>query len=61
MTVYVAHKGESVVAIGTRAEVANSLGVTVDTVSHWASPTIHRLWREGNGNRMVVDRVEVGE
>lgn len=61
MTVYVAHKGESVVAIGTRDELAEKLGVTMKTVSFWASPANHRLWRDGNGNRMVVDKVEVGE
>ncbi len=62
MTVYVAHKGESVVAIGTLEEVANSLGVTMKTVQFWASPANHSKWRRyAKSNRMVVDRVEVSE
>lgn len=60
MTVYVAHKGEDVVAIGTRDEVADKLGVNTDTVRFWSSPHNHKLWRESKfGNRMVVDRVEL--
>jgi hypothetical protein len=55
MTQYVIYKGEEVVAIGTRLEVAERLGVKPETINFYASPC---HWRRGNlDKRLLAVRV----
>jgi phosphosulfolactate phosphohydrolase-like enzyme len=51
MTQYVIYKGEEVVAIGTRLEVAERLGVKPETIDYYASPC---HWRRGDVEKRLL-------
>ena len=53
-TRYALYKGEELLCIGTAAELASRLGVTVRTIRWYASPTAKR---RDNGNRLVAERI----
>ncbi len=62
MMIYVAHKGDDVVAIGTIDEVAKKLGIKERTVKYLSCNAHHKRWAEKpNTNSLVTDRVVISE
>lgn len=59
-TMYAVYRGDTFEFVGTRAEVAEFLGVKKDTVSFFASPA-NKKRREKSENAIIVERVEVDE
>lgn len=60
MMIYVAHRGDDVVAIGTLDEVANQLGISEKTVKCFSAKAYSKIWAKyPNGKRLVADRVVI--
>lgn len=57
---YVVYKGDDVVAIGTRSEVARALGVSEPTIAFYASPSNMRRCDVGE-NRTCAVKVSADE
>lgn len=49
---YALYKGEELLAMGTKREIAEQLGVPASTVSHYGTPVYARRTSE-NGRRLV--------
>jgi DNA-binding CsgD family transcriptional regulator len=49
---YALYKGEELLAIGTKREIAEQLGVSVNSVSHYGTPVYARRTSE-NGRGLV--------
>lgn len=49
---YALYKGEELLAMGTKREIAAQLGVSVNSVSHYGTPVYARRTSE-NGRRLV--------
>lgn len=49
---YALYKGEELLAMGTKREIAAQLGVSVNSVSHYGTPVCARRTSE-NGRRLI--------
>lgn len=54
--IYAMYKGEEVLAMGTIEEIAQKMGITIETVRYMTSPS-HRKRCRGNNHREVF-RIE---
>ena len=52
MKEYALYKGDELLAMGTKREIAEQLGVSVNSVSHYGTPVYARRTSE-NGRRLV--------
>lgn len=61
-TEYALYKGEKLLSMGTAEEIAEEMGVSIDTVYWWHSPTnkINRASKKLN-NRKVLVKIEDDE
>lgn len=50
---YALYKGEELLAIGTKREIAEQLGVSVNTVSYYGTPVYARRTNDSKGRRLV--------
>lgn len=50
---YVLYKGEEPIAMGTKREIAEQLGVSVNTVSYYGTPVYARHTNDIKGRRLV--------
>lgn len=55
-TIYVLYRGDEVIDIGTKEELAKRHGVSAETISFYASPT-----HKARGKPIVAERVVVRE
>ncbi|MBR3318708.1 MAG: hypothetical protein IKG21_12900 [Atopobiaceae bacterium] len=53
---YALYKGDRLLGVGTKRELAERLGVKPETVGWYATPTCER--RNESGNRLVAVRVD---
>lgn len=53
---YALYKGDELLAMGTKREIAEQLGVSVNSVSHYGTPVYARRTSE-NGRRLVKQRI----
>lgn len=49
---YALYKGEELLAIGTKREIAERLGVSVNTVSYYGTPVYARRTNDSKGRRL---------
>lgn len=49
---YALYKGEELLAMGTKREIAEQLGVSANSISHYGTPAYARR-TSGNGRRLV--------
>lgn len=47
------YKGEELIAMGTKREIAEQLGVSPSTVSYYGTPVYARRTSESKGRRLV--------
>lgn len=47
------YKGEELIAMGTKREIAEQLGVSVNTVGYYGTPVYARRTSESEGRRLV--------
>lgn len=47
------YKGEELIAMGTKKEIAKQLGVSVNTVSYYGTPVYARRTNDSKGRRLV--------
>lgn len=50
---YALYKGEEIIAMGTKREIAEQLGVSVNTVGYYGTPVYARRTSESKGRRLV--------
>lgn len=50
---YALYKGEELIAMGTKREIAEQLGVSVSTVGYYGTPVYARRTSESKGRRLV--------
>lgn len=50
---YALYKGEELLAMGTKREIAEQLGVSVNTVSYYGTPVYARRTNDKKGRRLV--------
>lgn len=50
---YALYKGEELLAMGTKREIAEKLGVSVNSVSHYGTPVYARRTSDSKGRRLV--------
>lgn len=50
---YALYKGEELLAMGTKREIAERLGVSVNTVSYYGTPVYARRTSDSKGRRLV--------
>ena len=58
---YAVYKGEEIIAMGTRREIAEKLGVKIATVRFWSSPANKRRIESrkgGNSQGKLAIRIE---
>lgn len=53
---YALYKGDEIKTIGTKEELAKYLGVTVETISFYSTPTYRK--RNKRGNNFIVIRIK---
>lgn len=53
---YALYKGDTVLTIGTKEELAKYLGVSVETISFYCTPTYRK--RNKRGNNFIVIRIK---
>lgn len=61
---YVVYKGDEVVCGGTKAECAEKLGITEQSVAHLGTGAYKRSLKKRNldeGNAMIVEKVLISE
>ena len=56
---YALYKGEDPLCTGTKKDLADYLGVSIETISFYASPTYKK--RNPKGNNYLVFRIEEGD
>lgn len=49
---YALYKGEDIIAMGTKSEIAKQLGISVHAVHSYGSPSYHKRTSEENGRRL---------
>lgn len=49
---YALYKGEELLAMGTKREIAGQLGVSVNSISHYGTPVYARRTSESKGRRL---------
>lgn len=49
---YALYKGEELIAMGTKREIAEQLGVSVNTVSYYGTPVYARRTNDKKGRRL---------
>lgn len=50
---YALYKGEELIAMGTKREIAEQLDVSVNTVSYYGTPVYARRTSDTKGRRLV--------
>lgn len=50
---YALYKGDELLAMGTKREIAEQLGVSVNTVSYYGTPVYARRTNDTKGRRLV--------
>ena len=55
MVVYAVYKGENIIAMGTRKELAELLKVKIRTINFWASPA---NYKRDKGKRKIAIKVD---
>lgn len=50
---YALYKGDELLAMGTKREIAEKLGVSVNSVSHYGTPVYARRTSDSKGRRLV--------
>ena len=50
---YALYKGEEIIAMGTKREIAERLGISVHSVDHYGTPAYARRTSEERGRRLV--------
>ena len=50
---FVLYKGEELIAMGTKKEIAEQLGVSASTVGYYGTPVYARRTSESKGRRLV--------
>lgn len=50
---YALYKGEELLAIGTKREIAEQLGVSASTIGYYRTPVYARRTSEERGGRLV--------
>ncbi|MDA3769190.1 hypothetical protein PF616_01690 [Streptococcus thermophilus] len=50
---YALYKGEEIIAMGTKSEIAKKLGISVHSVDHYGTPAYARRTSESKGRRLV--------
>ena len=51
---YALYRGEKFIAIGTKKELAELLGVKVETISFYATPAYKKRTNDGKSRRVVL-------
>lgn len=49
---YALYKGDELLAMGTKREIAEQLGVSVNTVSYYGTPVYARRTNDNKGRRL---------
>lgn len=52
--IYALYRGEKFIAIGTKKELAELLGVKVETISFYATPAYKKRTNEAKARRLVL-------
>ena len=50
---YALYKGEELIAMGTKREIAEQLGVSVNSISHYGTPVYARRTDDSKGRRLI--------
>lgn len=50
---YALYKGEELIAMGTKREIAEQLGVSASTIGYYGTPVYARRTSESKGRRLV--------
>lgn len=50
---YALYKGEELLAMGTKKEIAEQLGVSASTIGYYGTPVYARRTSESKGRRLV--------
>lgn len=50
---YALYKGEELIAMGTKKEIAEQLGVSASTIGYYGTPVYARRTSENKGRRLV--------
>ena len=50
---YALYKGEELIAMGTKKEIAAQLGVSASTIGYYGTPVYARRTSENKGRRLV--------
>lgn len=50
---YALYKGDELLAMGTKREIAEQLGVSVNTVSYYSTPVYAKRTSDSRGRRLV--------
>ena len=50
---YALYKGEEIIAMGTKREIAEQLGVSASTIGYYGTPVYARRTSESKGMRLV--------
>lgn len=50
---YALYKGDELLAMGTKREIAEQLGISVDSVTCYGTPSYAKRTSENNGRRLV--------
>lgn len=50
---YALYKGEEIIAMGTKREIAKKLGISVRSVDHYGTPAYAKRTSEEHGRRLV--------
>lgn len=61
---YVVYKGDEIICAGTKAECAQKLGITEQSVAHLGTGAYKRSLKKCNldeGNAMIVEKVLISE
>ncbi|SUM89379.1 Uncharacterised protein [Staphylococcus saprophyticus] len=61
---YVVYKGDEIICAGTKAECAQKLGITEQSVAHLGTGAYKRSLKKRNldeGNAMIVEKVLISE
>lgn len=53
MKEYALYKGDELLAMGTKREIAEQLGISVDSVTCYGTPSYAKRTSENNGRRLV--------
>lgn len=50
---YALYKGEEIIAMGTKREIAEQLGVSASTIGYYGTPVYARRTSDSRGRRLV--------